>query len=208
MRKITAVLIVVFSAVFVAEGQRAPRTVTNAELAKFRDRRVAAEQEYRDNYQRLGMPSPEDLDAMRDRDMADRLELAQQLRQARLDRERLELDRERLQHDADRLAFETRIANQQAAYPEFGGYGGYGGFYGGYGYPGYYGGGSFSGYFGRPPLLRGYPNNRLLPTFSIPTYRYTPGGVIRGNEVITPIPVGPRPGPGGGTIIFRGGTIR
>ena len=59
MRKIAAFFIVVFSIAFVAEAQRATRSVTNADLAKFRDRRVAAEQEYRDNYERLGMPSPE-----------------------------------------------------------------------------------------------------------------------------------------------------
>ena len=207
MKKIAAVLIVVFSGVLVMDAQRATRTVTNAELAKFRERRLAAEQEYRDNYERLGMPSPAELNEMRDRDMDARIQLADQLRRARLEKERMELDRERLALDADRLALETRMADAQAAYAE--GYGGYGGFYGGYGYPGFYGGGYGGGFYGQPPFLRGYPSNRLLPAFSIPTYRYTPGGVIRGNQVITPIPVGPRLGPGGGGAVIIGtGRIR
>lgn len=209
MKKIAAVLIVVFSGVLVMDAQRAARTVTNAELAKFRDRRLAAEQEYRDNYQRLGMPSPEDLAEMRDRDMDDRIELADQLRRARLEKERLELDQRRVDIDADRLALERRAADAQMSYPD---YGGYGGFYGGgYGYPGVFGGGGFGfggGFYGRPPYSHGYPSNRLLPTFSIPTYRYTPGGVVRGNQVFTPIPIAPGIRPGGGTVVFGTGRIR
>ena len=200
MKKIAAVLIVVFCGVLVMDAQRATRTVTNADLAKFRDRRLTAEQEYRDNYQRLGMPSPEELSEMRDRDMDARITLADQLRRARLEKERLELDRARLDHDADRLALETRMASAQEQYADFGAYGGfYGGGYG-YGFPGYYGN---RGRFGWPPFPGGYPGNRLSPVFSIPTYRYTPGGVIRGNQVINPIRVGPRTG-GGGVIIGTG----
>ena len=195
MRKIAALFIVVFSMALVAEGQRAARTVTNADLAKFRDRRIAAEQEYRDNYERLGMPSPEELNAMRERDMDARLDLAEQLRQARLEKERLELDRTRLGLDADRLALEREtIVESQIAQQNYG-YGGfYGGFYGGYGHPGFFGRGFGFGsrYPGYVPL-RGYPRNRLLPMFSVPTYRYTPGGVIQGNQVVRPLPLNRSP---------------
>jgi hypothetical protein len=199
MKKIATFFIVVFSMAFVVEAQRAARTITNADLAKFRDRRVAAEQEYRDNYERLGMPSPEELDAMRERDMDARLVLAEQLRQARLEKDRLELDRARLDLDADRLALEREsIAESQAINQSYG-YGGvYGGFYGGFGYPGLFGRGfGFADRFPGYVPLRGYPRNRLLPMFSVPTYRYTPGGVITGNQVLRPLPLNraPRRGP-------------
>lgn len=189
MKKIAALFIVVFSTALMAEAQRAVRTVTNADLAKFRDRRVAAEQEYRDNYERLGMPSPEELDDRRDRDMEARLQLADQLRSARLEKERLELDRMRLDLDADRLSLERDAMAESQVVDQSYGYGGfYGGIYGGYGYPGFFGrglvfGDRFPGYV----PLRGYPRNRLLPLFSVPTYRYTPGGVIRGNQVLRPL---------------------
>ena len=190
MKKIAAFFIVVFSMANVAEGQRAARSVTNAELARFRDRRVAAEQEYRDNYERLGMPSPEELDERRDRDLDARLELAEQLRQTRLEKERIEIDRARVGLDSDRLAFERSMADSQVSEQKYG-YGGYyGGFYGGFGYPGFYGrsfgfGNRFPGYV----PLRGYPRNRLLPLFSVPNYRYTSGGVVRGNQVVRPLPL-------------------
>ena len=67
MRKIAAIWVVVFSAAFAAEAQYALKTVTNEDLAKFRDQRLAAEKEYRDNHERLGMPSPEELEMMRER---------------------------------------------------------------------------------------------------------------------------------------------
>lgn len=199
MKKIAALFIVVFSMAFLAEAQRAVRTVTNAELAKFRDRRLAAEQEYRDNYERLGMPSPAELDERRDRDMEARLQLAEQLRQARLERERIETDRARLGLDADRLALEREtIAESQDIHQNYG-YGGfYAGFYGGYGYPGFFDRGfAFGNRFPGYVPLRGYPRNRLLPLFSVPTYRYTPGGVIQGNQVLRPLPLNRMSGRGG-----------
>jgi hypothetical protein len=199
MRKIAAFFIVVFSMAFVAEAQRAVRSVTNADLAKFRDRRVAAEQEYRDNYERLGMPSPEELADMRERDMDARLELAGQLRQARLEKERLELDRARLDLDVNRLTMEREIADTQIVHQNYG-YGGFygGGFYGGFGHPGFFGRGfGFENRFPGYVPLRGYPRNRLLPMFTVPTYRYTPGGVITGNQVVKPLPLNRAPRRGG-----------
>ena len=42
------------------------RTVTNRDLEKFRQKRVEAEREYRENYEKLGFPSPEELERERD----------------------------------------------------------------------------------------------------------------------------------------------
>ncbi len=57
--KITALMFgLVFSLTVVGFAQT--RTVTNATLSKFTEKRLAAERDYRDNYQRMGFPSPED----------------------------------------------------------------------------------------------------------------------------------------------------
>lgn len=55
---ILSLLLITNVAVF---AQTAARTVTNDDLDKFRQKRVQAEADYRANYQRLGMPSPEEM---------------------------------------------------------------------------------------------------------------------------------------------------
>ena len=47
---------------FVSAQTPARKTVTNADLEKFRQKRLQAEADYRANYKRLGMPSPEELE--------------------------------------------------------------------------------------------------------------------------------------------------
>lgn len=42
------------------------KTVTNADLEKFRQKRVQAEREYRENYEKLGFPSPEEMERSRE----------------------------------------------------------------------------------------------------------------------------------------------
>lgn len=52
-------LFFVGSAVSAAQTRR---TVTNADLEKFRQKRLQSEREYRENYSKLGFPSPEELE--------------------------------------------------------------------------------------------------------------------------------------------------
>jgi len=66
------------------------RTVTNADLAKFADKRIAAEREYRENYERLGMPSPEELEKQNAADAVEREKLSRRLRAERLQQEAIE----------------------------------------------------------------------------------------------------------------------
>ncbi|HMS11216.1 MAG TPA: hypothetical protein PKE66_17135, partial [Pyrinomonadaceae bacterium] len=68
-----------------AQGQT--RTVTNADLEKFRSERLEAERQYRQNYERLGMPSPEELERRRVESARERDELSARLRAERLQRE-------------------------------------------------------------------------------------------------------------------------
>ncbi len=77
----------IFSA-FAVDAQT--RTVTNADLSKFREKRLQSEKEYRENYEKLGFPSPEELDRQRAESLREREELADQLRRERLEREQFE----------------------------------------------------------------------------------------------------------------------
>jgi hypothetical protein len=179
-----AALIFGFVVSMVLVGAAQTRTVTNSSLQKFQERRLAAERDYRENYARLGLPSPEELDRQRDLDMAARIELAEQLRRARLEKERLELERRNLDLEAAALSNVDQAVDQGVYYG--GGYiGGFGGFYSG-------------GRFGR----RGgfFPNRRF---HTVDGYRATPVGVY---PVSTPRPqrLFFRAGRGGGAIIRTG----
>lgn len=182
MKKAALIFGFVFSVVVVGAGQT--RTVTNSSLQKFQEKRLAAERNYRENYARLGLPSPEELDRQRDLDMAARIELAEQLRRARLEKERLELERRSLDLEAAALTNEAEDVDDPGIY--YGGYiGGYGGFYSGE-------------RFGR---RRGFFQNRRFR--NIDGYRATPVGVY---PVSTPRPqrMFSRGGRGGGVIIRTG----
>lgn len=71
----------------------AQRTVTNADLEGYRQARLKAEREYRENHERLGMPSPEELERRNAESVSRTIEMADRLRQQRLEAERLELER-------------------------------------------------------------------------------------------------------------------
>jgi hypothetical protein len=121
----TAALIIGFILTSAVIGSGQTKTITNFELQKYRQQRLNAEQEYRDNYKRLGLPSPEELDKQRDEDMKARLALAEQLRQARLEKERLELERRGLELEAAQQATESELDQPDGYY--------YGGVIGGFG---------------------------------------------------------------------------
>lgn len=93
MKTFTLVLGMVVSLAVVGFGQK---TVTNSTLQKFQQMRLAAERDYRENYARMGFPSPEERDRQRDADMTAQFQLSDQLRQARLESERLQLERRSL----------------------------------------------------------------------------------------------------------------
>ena len=119
-------------------------TVDNFTLEKYQKQRLAAQRDYQENYARLGFPSPEELDRQREADMNARLQLADQLRQARLEQQRIDIQSRGLDIQAASIENEreAREASYAAQYSESAQYGGYAGGYGGYGsyYPGAYGG--------------------------------------------------------------------
>jgi hypothetical protein len=70
------------------------KTVTNVDLEKFRQKRLQAEREYRENYARLGFPSPEELEKKRIEDEQKLIEYSQQLEAQRLEREAVQAEAE------------------------------------------------------------------------------------------------------------------
>lgn len=198
-RRSAVVLCVVLSMVGALAAQsrpdRAVRRVTSSDLEKFRQQRLAADREYRERYAEMGFPSPEELSAQIERDKEAKLQLAEQLRQARLESEKLDIERARLSLDAARLQadIDAREDSGRGRDSYFDGvYGGFGYGYGfpSYGYPGY---GGFGGFFWRHGHGRGFSG--------IPLVRYTPGGVVSAGTFYRPRFTPPFPR--GGTL-FRG----
>ena len=142
-------LFFVFTILAVSVSARAQvRTITNADLEKYKKERLKAEREYRENYARLGLPSPEELERRRERSRAETEKLATRLRAERLERERVEAQRLAYEQFAASLVIAVRQSNDPYYdEPYFGGY-----YYarrprptgrGVYQQPGYFAGGQF-----------------------------------------------------------------
>jgi multidrug efflux pump subunit AcrA (membrane-fusion protein) len=145
MKKIAVVFCVLFSLSVVGSAQTGRRTVTNFDLEKYRNQRIAAEREYRETYAQRGMLSPEELKAASDARIQQTLDLAERMRADQLEQQRLAL-----QAQAQQIQIEE-LRSQQAApvyYPydnSIWGYGGFSDF-----------GGRFRGRHSRFPIGRGY----------------------------------------------------
>jgi hypothetical protein len=63
------------------------RTITNQDLEKFRQKRLQAEREYRDNHEKLGFPSPEELEQRREESRFDAEEAILRQKQQRMETE-------------------------------------------------------------------------------------------------------------------------
>lgn len=138
------------------------RTVTNSDLEKFRQKRLQAEADYRENYKRLGFPSPEELARQREQDSKELSELSERLTNERLEREAMQRE-----DDFRRAQLEVMRSNSEAYsnqsvnygngyYPSvyYGAYPYYG--YSTYGYQNY----GFQFYYGNRFWRRhGYYNN-------------------------------------------------
>lgn len=144
------------------------RTATNADLEKFRAERLEAERQYRQNYERLGLPSPEELERRRAESARERTELSARLRAERLQREQLAAMAARAAAEPDGSVVIVENGGERSVV--------YG--YGVYGYPNY----RNRRYWARPGVV----------------WRATPGGVIyepggRSSYIYTPRFERPRP---------------
>lgn len=92
--KLRIVFLVCFACGCVSLAAGQARTVTNSDLEKYRAERVKAETYLRENYARLGFPSPEELAKRNEQSAKEMAELSARLRAERLERERIEAERE------------------------------------------------------------------------------------------------------------------
>ena len=127
MRIVFFICFVLSSAILVAAQAR---VVTNADLEKYREVRVKAEKDLRENYSRLGFPSPEERARRDAADEREREELSDRLRQQRIARERSAAEVEALTEQQARYdAYVRSLAASRQVQDNYSGYWGYG--YGG-----------------------------------------------------------------------------
>ena len=146
--RVLFLVFIIITAVGAAFAQS--KTVTNADLSKYEQERVKAESELRNNYAKLGFPSPEER-ARRDAQSArDTVELSARLRNERLERERIDAQNAaNAQYNAALLrAVQPQNTVEQYSPSYFGGY--YNNWWRprpigqvGYQQPGYFAGGQF-----------------------------------------------------------------
>lgn len=80
-KRILLFTILIFSASVFTFAQT--KTITNSDLEAFRQKRLAAEKDLRENYAKLGFPSPRELEKQIEQSRLEREELAAQLREER-----------------------------------------------------------------------------------------------------------------------------
>ncbi|HEY0429656.1 MAG TPA: hypothetical protein VGC76_17880 [Pyrinomonadaceae bacterium] len=88
-KRLLFILCLVLAVVNFAFGQA--KTVTNSDLEKFRQKRLEAERDYRENYAKLGLLSPQELEAKLAADKREMEELSARLEASRLEREKTQL---------------------------------------------------------------------------------------------------------------------
>ncbi len=119
--------ILIFSFIAAASASAQNRTVTNGDLEKFRQKRLAAERDLRENYERLGFPSPEELEKQIERSRVERTELSARLRAENLERERINLERQIAENEARNNFYQSQPQNySQYENDYFSGYSPYG----------------------------------------------------------------------------------
>lgn len=89
------------------------RTITNDDLDKYRQKRLAAERDLRENYERLGFPSPAELQKQIEQSNAERSALSARLESENLEREQLDLERQRAEVEASSRHLQYQPDNAQ-----------------------------------------------------------------------------------------------
>lgn len=130
----------VVAALFVLSGvavAQEVRTVTNADLEKYRQKRLQAERDLRENYAEMGFPSPEEIEQQNEESRRSLNEFADQLREERLERESRRY--RRAQNSGNGSA--NPLAYPAPGFIDYGNYYSTGAYY--YGGRYYYGGGKY-----------------------------------------------------------------
>lgn len=82
------ILVLIFVAANLTIAQT--KTVTNSDLEQFRQKRLKAEKDYRENYEKLGFPSPEDFDRQNEQSKRELAELSRRIEAENARKESLE----------------------------------------------------------------------------------------------------------------------
>jgi lysyl-tRNA synthetase class I len=180
-KQILFILCSIFITVGFASAQTAKRTVTNLDLQKFKEKRLQAEKDLRENYARLGFPSPEELEKQRLADDEVRQKLSEKLRIERLQREQSELEQQFLQSQNNTEVYYVQGSNGSGYYPYYSGY---------YNYPRGNNYGRRYGQNGSYVTGGGYAiDGRYFPQFNNnrPGVRINPPGTRSNTRIWTPI---------------------
>lgn len=137
-------LVFIFSAAAISSTAQS-RVVTNEDLAKYREARVRAEADLRENYAKLGFPSPEELERRRQQSAKETAEYAERIRAANA-----AIEQEEARRRAVRTVYSPQVyvSNGETGYADFGYVYLNGRYYRqhvrqGYTQPGYFAGGQF-----------------------------------------------------------------
>ncbi|MGI8787312.1 MAG: hypothetical protein ACR2HG_06085 [Pyrinomonadaceae bacterium] len=128
--KMRLLFILIFSFVAVVSASAQNQTVTNEDLEKFRQKRLAAEKDYRENYEKMGFPSPEELNKQIEQSRVERRELAARLRAEKLQSERLDLQRQIAESEANSHNLQLQLENSSRSDDD--------NYYSNYGFNGFY----------------------------------------------------------------------
>ncbi|MGI8638841.1 MAG: hypothetical protein ACR2MG_02665 [Pyrinomonadaceae bacterium] len=178
-KRLLFILGLIFVAANLATAQT--KTVTNADLEKFRQKRLQAERDYRENYEKLGFPSPEELERQRVQDRKELSELSARLEKENFEREKKQREDAYWQAQNDASRSYNNQYNQGAYYGN--GYysSGYFGAYPFYGFSGGYYNNYYNNRFGRNRGFRRGGNfyNPIIPGTVFPPrgIRINNGGV-------------------------------
>ncbi|MGB7207317.1 MAG: hypothetical protein WBD27_01535 [Pyrinomonadaceae bacterium] len=88
--KVKILVLLCLSILAVIPALAQTKSVTNSDLEKFRQKRLQAEKDYRENYSKMGFPSPEELDRQIEKSRVEREALATRLTSERLQRDQAE----------------------------------------------------------------------------------------------------------------------
>ena len=123
--RIAALMLFILATVLSVSAQR--KTITNVDLEKYTQGLIRAEREYRENYVRLGLPSPEELERRREQSRVETTKLAQHLRAEELERERVDIQREQTYFQRGSLVSNPGSYDSRFGYYSYGfGFGGRG----------------------------------------------------------------------------------
>lgn len=129
--KVLLILSLILIAASIASAQKARKTITNLDLEKYRVQREKAEADYRENYAKRGMPSPEELQRREEENARQREELSRRLAAERQQNEQNQLRLQIAEQNA-RIDYlnnsNQNLANQNnqtvyGGYPIYGGSG-------------------------------------------------------------------------------------